>query len=137
MKIYNEQITLQTQALREFVNITPQVKAAMEKSSFRDGIILVSVLHSNAAVIVNDEEPGLLEDLNAWLDQIAPVRDDYKHKGRFESNAAVHLRSLLLHHQAVVAFSDGRLDLGPWQFILFAELDGQRPKRILVKVMGE
>jgi secondary thiamine-phosphate synthase enzyme len=137
MKIYNEQLTLQTQGKREFVNITPQVKAAMEKSGFRDGIILVSVLHSNAAVIVNDDEPGLLEDLQSWLDQLAPERDDYKHRGRFESNTGIHLQSLLLHHQVIVAFSEGRLDLGPWQFVLFAELDGQRPKRILVKVMGE
>jgi secondary thiamine-phosphate synthase enzyme len=137
MKIYNEQLTLQTQGKREFVNITPQVKAAMEKSSFRDGIILVSVLHSNAAIIVNDDEAGLLEDLQSWLDQVAPEREDYKHRGRFESNTGIHLQSLLLHHQVIVSFSEGRLDLGPWQFVLFAELDGQRPKRITVKVMGE
>lgn len=137
MKIYSEQITLQTKALREFINLTSQVKAAMEKSGFRDGVILVSSLHSNAAVIVSDDEPGLLEDLQEWLDKLAPVREDYKHQGRFESNAAVHLQGLLLHHQAIVAFSEGRLDLGPWQYILFADLDGQRPKRILVKVMGE
>ena len=137
MKIYNEQLTLQTKSKREFVNITPQVKAAMEKSSFRDGIILVSVLHSNAAIIVNDDEAGLLEDLQSWLDQVAPEREDYKHRGRFESNTGIHLQSLLLHHQVIVSFSEGRLDLGPWQFVLFAELDGQRPKRITVKVMGE
>ena len=137
MKIYNELLTLQTQGKREFVNITPQVKAAMEKSSFRDGIILVSVLHSNAAIIVNDDEAGLLEDLQSWLDQVAPEREDYKHRGRFESNTGIHLQSLLLHHQVIVSFSEGRLDLGPWQFVLFAELDGQRPKRITVKVMGE
>ena len=137
MKIYNEQLTLQTKGKREFVNITPQVKAAMEKSSFRDGIILVSVLHSNAAIIVNDDEAGLLEDLQSWLDQVAPEREDYKHRGRFESNTGVHLQSLLLHHQVIVSFSEGRLDLGPWQFVLFAELDGQRPKRITIKVMGE
>jgi secondary thiamine-phosphate synthase enzyme len=137
MKIYNEHLTLQTKSKREFVNITPQVKAAMEKSSFREGIILVSVLHSNAAVIVNDDEAGLLEDLQSWLEQIAPERDDYKHRGRFESNTGIHLQSLLLHHQVIVSFSEGRLDLGPWQFVLFAELDGQRPKRILIKVMGE
>jgi secondary thiamine-phosphate synthase enzyme len=137
MKIYNEQLTLQTQSKREFVNITPQVKAAMEKSSFRDGIILVSVLHSNAAIIVNDDEGGLLEDLQSWLDQVAPEREDYKHRGRFESNTGIHLQSLLLHHQVIVSFSEGRLDLGPWQFVLFAELDGQRPKRITIKVMGE
>jgi len=137
MKIYNEQLTLQTQGKREFVNITPQVKAAMEKSSFRDGIILVSVLHSNAAIIVNDDEAGLLEDLQSWLDQVAPEREDYKHRGRFESNTGIHLQSLLLHHQVIVSFSEGRLDLGPWQFVLFAELDGQRPKRITIKVLGE
>lgn len=137
MRIYNEQITLQSKKPREFVNITPQVKAAMEKSGFSDGIILVSTLHSNSAVFVNDEEPGLLEDIEAWLDRLAPVRDDYKHKGRFESNAGIHLQSLLLNHQAVVAFTDRRLDLGPWQHVMYAELDGQRPKRILLKVMGE
>lgn len=137
MRIYNEQITLQSQKPREVFNITSQVKAAMEKSSFRDGIILVSSLHSNSAVIVNDNEPGLLEDLDAWLTQLAPPSDNYKHKGRFESTAAIHFQSLLLHHQVIVAFTEARLDLGPWQSILFVELDGLRPKRILVKVMGE
>lgn len=137
MKIYNEQITLQSQKAREVFNITSQVKAAMEKSSFRDGIILVSSLHSNSAVIVNDNEPGLLEDLDAWLNQLAPLTGAYKHQGRFESNSAIHFQSLLLHHQVIVAFNEGRLDLGPWQSVLFVELDGLRPKRILVKVMGE
>ena len=137
MKVYNEQITLQSKKPREIFNLTAQIKAAMEKSGFRDGIILVSSLHSNSSVIVNEDEPGLMEDLDEWLGQLAPVRDDYKHQGRFESNASAHLQSLLLHHQAVVAFSEGRLDLGPWQSVLFFELDGLRPKRILVKVMGE
>src|SRR5712692_1368144 len=130
MPVYNEQLTFQTKQSREFINITAQVKAAMEKSGFSDGIIIVTALHSNSAIFVNDEESGLLEDLSTWLDQIAPVRDDYKHKGRFESNAAVHLQSLLLNHQAIVAFTEHRLDLGPWQFIMYAELDGLRPKRI-------
>ncbi len=137
MKIYSETVTHQTAKLREFVNMTPQVKAALEKSTFRDGIIIVSVLHSNAAIIVNDDEPGLLEDLQAWLEQIAPERQDYKHRGKFESNSAIHLQSLLLHHQVVVPFTEGRMDLGPCQFVLFAELDGQRPKRIVSKVLGE
>jgi secondary thiamine-phosphate synthase enzyme len=137
MKIYNEHITIQPQKSREIFNLNAQVKAAVEKSGFRDGIILVSSLHSNSAVIVNDNEPGLLEDLDAWLGQIAPIRDDFKHKGRFESNAAIHFQSLLLNHQAIVAFTDAHLDLGPWQSVLFVELDGLRPKRILVKVMGE
>jgi secondary thiamine-phosphate synthase enzyme len=137
MKIYNEVITLQSKKPREIINLTTQIKAAMEKSSFRDGLLVVTALHSNSAVIVNDEEPGLLEDLDEWLSHLAPVKDDYKHKGRFESNAAVHFQALLLHHQVIVPFTDSRLDLGPWQFVLFVELDGLRPKRILVKVLGE
>ena len=137
MRIYNEQITLHSKKPREFINITPQVKAAMEKSGFSDGIILVSALHSNGAIFLNDEEPGLLEDIEAWLDKLAPVREDYKHKGRFESNTGVHLQSLLLNAQAVVPFTDRRLDLGPWQHVMYAELDGQRPKRLLLKVMGD
>jgi secondary thiamine-phosphate synthase enzyme len=137
MKIYNEAITVQSKKAREVFDLTSQIKAAMEKSAFRDGIILVSALHANAAVVVNDSEPGLLEDLDAWLGEVAPVRDDFKHKGRFESSASIHFQSLLLHHQVIVAFTEGRLDLGPNQAVLFIELDGLRPKRILVKVMGE
>jgi secondary thiamine-phosphate synthase enzyme len=137
MKIYNEAITVQSKKAREVFDLTSQIKAAMEKSTLRDGMILVSALHTNAAVVVNDNEPGLLEDLDVWLNEIAPVRDDFKHKGRFESNAAIHFQSLLLHHQAIIAFTEGRLDLGPNQTVLFVERDGLRPKRILVKVMGE
>jgi secondary thiamine-phosphate synthase enzyme len=137
MKIYTDVLTFQSAKKREFINITPQVKLALEKSAFRDGIILVSVTHSNAAIIVSDDEPGLLEDLQAWLEQLSPEREDYKHRGRFESNTGIHLQSLLLHHQVVVPFTEGRLDLGPWQFVLFAELDGQRPKRVVIKAMGE
>lgn len=137
MKIYNEHITLQTEKPREFVDITPQVRSAMEKSGFVDGIILVAVLHSNAAIIVNDSEPGLLEDVRTWLDGLAPVRDDYKHPKKLESNASIHFQSLMLNQNAVVGFTEKRLELGPWQYIQFVELDGMRPKRVLVKVMGE
>ena len=118
MKIYTEQITLQTKKAREVVNITSQVKAAMDKSGFHDGIILVSTLHSNAAIIVNDEEPGFLEDLDAWLNQLAPARDDYKHKGRFESNSSIHFQSLLLHHQEIVAFAEGQIGRASWREIV-------------------
>jgi secondary thiamine-phosphate synthase enzyme len=137
MKIYNEHITLQTTKPREIVNITSQVKAAMEKSGLRDGIIVISSLHANSAMIVNEDEAGLREDTDRWLNEIAPARSDFKHQGRFESNAAIHFQSLLLGHQIVAPFSEGRLDLGPWQSILFVELDGLRPKRILLKVIGE
>jgi secondary thiamine-phosphate synthase enzyme len=137
MKIYTEHLTLQSEKKREFMNITPGIKAAMEKSGLRDGIILVSSLHSNAAIILSDDEPGLLDDLQVWLEQTAAEREDYKHRGRFESNTGIHLQALLLNQQVTVGFSEGRVDLGPWQFVLFAELDGQRPKRVLVKVIGE
>jgi secondary thiamine-phosphate synthase enzyme len=137
MKIHNEQITLQTTKPREIVNITTRVKAAMEKSGLRDGVIVVSSLHTNSAVIVNDEEAGLREDLDQWLSAIAPADSNFKHPGRSEGNAAVHFQTLLLGHQILAPFSEGRLDLGPWQSILFVELDGLRPKRILIKVIGE
>lgn len=137
MKIYNEYITLQTAEKREFVDLTPQIKAAVEKCGFRDGIVLVSSMHSNASVIVSDNEPGFLEDLRDWLEEAAPREREYKHGHKFESSAAIHLQGLLLHHQAVVGLTEGRLDLGPWQVVLFTELDGQRPKRILVKLLGE
>jgi secondary thiamine-phosphate synthase enzyme len=137
MKVYNEPIALQSRKTREVFNITTRVKAALEKSGFREGIILVSSLHSNAAVVVSDEEPGFLEDLDGWLQQLAPAREDSKHRGMLESDAASRLQSLLLHHQAVVAFTESRLDLGPGQFVLFVELDGLRPRCLVVKVMGE
>jgi secondary thiamine-phosphate synthase enzyme len=137
MPIHSESITLQTKTVREIVNITPQVKTAMEKSGFREGLIAVTSLHVNSAVIINDEEPGLLEDLDEWLSRMAPAGANYKHQGRFESNAGIHMQGLLLHHQALVPFSEGRLELGPWQWVLFVELDGLRPKKISLKIIGE
>jgi secondary thiamine-phosphate synthase enzyme len=137
MRVHSDYMTVHTKQKREFINITPNVKFAMEKSGIRDGIVLVSVLHANSALFVNDEEPGLLEDIDAWLEKLAPQRNDYKHSQRFESNAGVHLQSLLAHHQVLVSISDAKLELGPWQQVIYAELDGQRPKRILIKVMGE
>ena len=137
MKVHSDYLTVQTKQKREFMNITANVKFAVEKSEVRDGVILVSALHPNSAVFVNDEEPGLLQDLNEWLEKLAPHRDDYKHGSKFESNAGVHLQSLLAHHQVLVPLSEGKLELGPWQQVIYAELDGLRPKRILIKVMGE
>ncbi len=137
MKIHTDYMTVHTKQSREFINITSNVKVAMEKSGIRDGIILISTLHANSAVFVNDEEPGLLQDVAEWLEKLAPRRDDYKHGSKFESNAGVHLQSLLARHQVLVPISDGKLELGPWQQVIYAELDGLRPKRILIKVLGE
>jgi len=137
MKIHNEYMTVQTKQKLEFLNITPNVKSGLEKSGIHDGIVLVSALHSNAAVFLSDEETGLLDDIAQWLKQIAPEREDYKHGGRFESNAGVHLQSLLLKNEVSVSISEGKLDLGPWQYVIYADLDGMRPKRILMKYLGE
>jgi secondary thiamine-phosphate synthase enzyme len=108
-------ITFQSKKPHEVVNITNRVKATLEKSGFRDGIILVPSLHSNCAVNVNDDESGLLEDLEIWLTQVALAQDNFKHQGRFESDAAAHFQALLLHHQVFASFTEGHLDLGPWQ----------------------
>jgi secondary thiamine-phosphate synthase enzyme len=137
MKIYNEQITLQSNKPREVFNITSRVKAAMEKSGFRDGIVLVSSLHATSSVIVSHDEPGLLEDMEALLEKLAPVGVDYKQEGRLEAGAASPLQRLLLHHQVAVPFTESRLDLDPGQFVLFVELDGLRPRRVIVKVIGD
>ena len=137
MRVHSDYMTVQTKEKREFLNITPNIKAALEKSGIREGIVLVSSLHSNSALFVNDDEPGLLQDVAEWADRIAPFGPNYQHSARSESNAGAHLQSLLLHHQAVVSLADGKLELGPWQNVIYAELDGQRPKRILIKILGE
>jgi secondary thiamine-phosphate synthase enzyme len=137
MRIDNHFLTVQTQQKREFRNITADVKHAVEKSGIQNGIVLVGVQHSNAAVFLNEEEPGLVKDVDAWLEKLAPFREDYAHGARFESNASAHLQSLLLGTQVIVPLQAGRLELGPWQQVMYAELDGQRPKRILIQVLGE
>ena len=137
MKSHTEYLTFNLPARMAFQNITLQVEEIVRKSGIRDGIVLISSLHSNSALFINDEEPGLLQDITEWADRIAPFGPDYHHSARGESNAAAHLQSLLLHHQALVTLTDGKLELGPWQSVIYAELDGQRPKRILIKILGE
>jgi secondary thiamine-phosphate synthase enzyme len=137
MRIHSEYMTVQTKEKREFMNITPNIKDAAEKSGIRDGLILISSLHANSGVFVNDEDPGLLQDIAEWADRLAPSNWNYHHGSRAESNASAHLQSLLLNHQAFVSLTDGKLELGPWQQVIYAELDGQRPKRIVIKVFGE
>jgi secondary thiamine-phosphate synthase enzyme len=137
MRIHNDYITVQTKLKREFLNITSNLKDAAEKSGIRDGFILVSSLHGNSGIFVNDDDAGLLGDIDEWANTLAPFRENYQHSPRAESNAAAHLQSLLLNHQAMIALTEGKLELGPWQQVIYAELDGMRPKRILVKVLGE
>jgi secondary thiamine-phosphate synthase enzyme len=137
MKIYNEQIALQSLKSREVFNITTQVKAAAEKSGLREGIAVVSSLHSHTATIVNEDDPGLLEDLLEWLAEASPERETYNHHDRLQSATHLRFQSLLLNHQVVVPFTEGRLDLGARQAVIFIELDGLRPRRIVVKILGE
>jgi secondary thiamine-phosphate synthase enzyme len=140
MRIHSEYMTVQTQQKREFMTITPNVKSAVEKSGLHDGIILVAALHANCSVFITNDEADLQQDITEWLDHLAPYREDYHYgaKGpRTESNAAPLLQALVLNQQALLSFVDGKLEMGPWQQVVYAELDGMRPKRILIKVLGE
>ena len=137
MKAHTEYLTFRTEKHRQYINITPQVESALDKSGIREGMILVSAMHITAGVWVNDAEDGLLADIDEWLEKLAPFRRDYRHHHTGESNGDSHLKSLLVHHQVIVPVTAGRLDLGPWQQIYYAEFDGQRSKRVIIKVMGE
>jgi secondary thiamine-phosphate synthase enzyme len=137
MKFYTDYLTFHTAKHREFVNITSQVESALKKSAIHEGMILVSAMHITAGVWVNDAEDGLLGDIDEWLETLAPYRQDYRHHRTGEINGDAHLKSLLVHHQVIVPVTAGKLDFGPWQQIYYAEFDGQRRKRVIIKVMGE
>ena len=137
MKFHTEYLTFRTKKHREYLNITPQVQQALVKSGIREGMILVSAMHITAGVYVNDAEDGLIADIDEWLEQLAPFRADYRHHGTGETNGDSHLKSLLVHHEVIVPVTAGKLDFGPWQQVYYAEFDGQRSKRVIIKVMGE
>jgi len=137
MRFYTEYLTFNTANPREYINITPQVEEALRKSGLQEGMILVSAMHITAGVWVNDAEDGLLADIDGWLEHLAPFRRDYKHHRTGETNGDAHLKSLLVHHEVIVPITKGKLDFGPWQQVYYAEFDGQRPKRVIIKAMGE
>lgn len=137
MRFHTEYLTFHAKRQRDYINITGEVEAALGKSGIREGMILVSAMHITASVYINDAESGLIQDIDEWLERLAPYRDDYRHHRTGESNGDAHLKSLLMHHQVIVPVTGGRLDLGPWQQIYYAEFDGQRKKRAIIKVMGE
>jgi len=137
MKFHTEYLTFNTRKHRDYVHITPQVESAVKKSGVREGMVLVSAMHITAAVYVNDHESGLIEDIDEWLEKLAPFRENYRHHQTGEDNGDSHLKSLLMHHEVVLPITDGKLDLGPWQRVFYAEFDGQRSKRVIIKVMGE
>ncbi len=136
MKSHTEYLVFETKKRREMVHITDQVEEIVKRSGVKDGLCFVSPMHITAAIYVNDLENGLIEDIGKWLEELAPARPDYKHHLTGEDNADAHLKSLLLHHETTLPVTAGRLDLGTWQRVFYAEFDGRRRKRVIVKVLG-
>lgn len=135
-KAHTEYLTVKTRERYEMLHLTPQVEAIVRRSGIEDGLCFVSPMHITAAIYVNDNEDGLIEDISVWLEKLAPRDPRYKHHQTGEDNADAHLKALLLHHETTLPVTHGRLDLGTWQRIFYAEFDGQREKRIIVKVLG-
>lgn len=137
MKSLTEYLWFNTKKKREIVHITDTVREIVKKSHVEEGFVLVSAMHITAAVYVNDLEEGLFEDIWEWLEGLAPFRKNYKHHQTGEDNGDAHLKNLIMHHQVIMPITKGDLDLGPWQQVFYAEFDGQRRKRVIVKVIGE
>ncbi|MEK7829035.1 MAG: secondary thiamine-phosphate synthase enzyme YjbQ [Deltaproteobacteria bacterium] len=137
MKTFTEYLYIETKKKREYINITDKVEEIVKKSGIEDGMALVSAMHITAGVYVNDAESGLIHDIDEWLQKLAPEGPDYRHHRTGETNGDAHLKNLLIGHQVVLPVTNGRLDLGPWQQVYYAEFDGRRRKRIVVKAMGK
>ena len=137
MNFHTEYLTFNTKKHREYIHITPQVETIVHNAGIKDGMVLVSAMHITAGVYVNDNEEGLIEDIDQWLEKLAPFRREYQHHQTGEDNGDSHLKAILVHHQVIVPIASGKLVLGTWQRIFYGEFDGQRSKRVLVYVMGE
>jgi len=137
MKFHTEYLHFHTKQHREYVHITPQVEEILKRSGIKEGMILVSAMHITAGIYVNDNEDGLIQDIDAWLEKLAPFKKDYQHHQTGEDNGDSHLKALLIHHEVMLPVTAGKLDFGTWQRVFYAEFDGQRRKRVIVKVMGE
>jgi len=137
VKFTTEYLWFNTKQHREYINITSEIEQIVRKSGVKEGMVLVSAMHITAGVYVNDAESGLIEDIDEWLEKLAPFKLGYRHHRTGETNGDAHLKSLLIHHEVILPITNGKLDLGPWQQIYYAEFDGQRRKRVIVKVMGE
>jgi secondary thiamine-phosphate synthase enzyme len=137
MKFATEYLWFDTEKKREYINITGKVEEIVNQSGVNEGMVLVSAMHITASVYVNDAESGLIQDIDEWLDDLAPFNPNYRHHRTGETNGDAHLKNLIMHHEVIVPVTNGRLDLGPWQQIYYAEFDGRRKKRVIIKVMGE
>ena len=138
MKSYREELWFETQHRRELINITPSIERALLKSGIKEGLVLVNAMHITSSVFINDDEFGLHQDFETWLEKLAPEKpyDQYKHNTA-EDNADAHLKRTIMGREVVVAITKGKLDFGPWEQIFYGEFDGKRRKRILIKVIGE
>lgn len=140
MKSYTQYLIFNLPQRVGFVNITPQVQAAVQASGIQEGLVLVNAMHITASVFINDDEPGLHQDYQRWLEKLAPFdasSQTYAHNRTGEDNADAHLKRQIMGREVVVAITAGKLDFGPWEQIFYGEFDGRRPKRVLVKVIGE
>jgi len=137
MKSHTRYLWFNTQKRREYINITEEVAEAVRESGIREGMALVSAMHITAGVYVNDAEPGIIQDIDEMLEKVAPFGKYYRHHQTGEDNGDAHLKSILVHHQVIIPITNGKLDLGPWQQVYYAEFDGQRKKRVIVKVLGD
>ena len=137
MRAATEYLFFTTKHKREYINITSDVERIVSASGIKEGMVLISAMHITASVYVNDAEDGLIQDIDEWLEHLAPFRKEYRHHRTGESNGDAHLKSLLMHHEVIVPVTAGKCDFGPWQQVYYAEFDGQRRKRVVVKVLGE
>lgn len=137
MKTHTHYLWFNSEERHDLINVTREVEEAVRESGVREGLCLVSAMHITAGIWVNDNEEGLWQDFWEWTEQLAPYRKDYKHHRTGEDNGDAHLKRSLIHHQAVLPVTAGRLDLGPWEQVFYAEFDGQRRKRVVIKVLGE
>ncbi|MFA6659368.1 MAG: secondary thiamine-phosphate synthase enzyme YjbQ [Victivallaceae bacterium] len=138
MKSYRKELSFQVDSRRKFINITPQVEAALADSGIREGLLLCNAMHITASVFVNDDEAGLHADFEVWLEKLAPEKpyEQYRHNG-FEDNGDAHLKRQVMGREVMVAVTGGKLDFGPWEQIFYGEFDGKRSKRVLIKIIGE
>ncbi len=138
MKSFRKELWFETPRRREMINITPQVEQCLAESGITEGLLLCNAMHITASVFINDDESGLHHDFEVWLEKLAPEKphSQYRHNG-YEDNADAHLKRTVMGREVVVAISEGKLDFGPWERIFYGEFDGKRPKRVLVKIIGE
>jgi secondary thiamine-phosphate synthase enzyme len=138
MKSYRKELWFETKTRRAFLNITPQVISCLQESGIKEGLVLVNAMHITASVFINDDESGLLQDFEKFLEKLSPEKpyNQYQHNG-FEDNADAHLKRTIMGREVVVAVTNGKLDFGPWEQIFYGEFDGMRKKRVLIKIIGE